>query len=101
MDQDGKVDGTSDNRQSSLRGHEVASRRTDRDPDENSEQAISRSLSSVAPTSEKLVNTLTDADGGTNVHGKHDGLPSGVSTADNELGWRLALEKLAALIEIS
>ena len=45
--------------------------------------------------------TLTDADGGTNVHSVHDGLPSGVSTADNELGWRLALEKLAALVETS
>jgi uncharacterized protein YndB with AHSA1/START domain len=43
--------------------------------------------------------TLTDADGGTNVHGVHDGLPSGVSIVDNELGWRLALEKLAALVE--
>jgi uncharacterized protein YndB with AHSA1/START domain len=43
--------------------------------------------------------TLTDVDGGTTVHGVHDGLPSGVSIADNELGWRLALEKLAALVE--
>jgi uncharacterized protein YndB with AHSA1/START domain len=43
--------------------------------------------------------TLTDAAGGTTVHGVHDGLPSGVSIADNELGWRLALEKLAALVE--
>lgn len=43
--------------------------------------------------------TLTDADGGTTVHGVHDGLPNGVSITDNELGWRLALEKLAALVE--
>jgi len=44
--------------------------------------------------------TLTDADdGGTVVHGAHDGLPKGVSPADNELGWRFALEKLAALVE--
>jgi uncharacterized protein YndB with AHSA1/START domain len=43
--------------------------------------------------------TLTDADGGTDVLGVHDGLPPGVSAADNELGWRLALAKLATLVE--
>jgi len=43
--------------------------------------------------------TLTDADGGTDVLGVHDGLPPGVSTADNETGWRMALAKLAALCE--
>ncbi|MBI5879670.1 MAG: SRPBCC family protein [Chloroflexi bacterium] len=43
--------------------------------------------------------TLTDADGGTDVLGVHEGLPRGVSIADNELGWRLALAKLAALVE--
>jgi hypothetical protein len=29
----------------------------------------------------------------------HDGLPRGVSTADNEIGWRMSLAKLAALVE--
>lgn len=43
--------------------------------------------------------TLTDANGGTDVLGIHDGLPPGVSTADNETGWRMALAKLAALVE--
>ena len=43
--------------------------------------------------------TLTDADGGTDVLGVHEGLPPGVSTADNEAGWRMALTKLAALVE--
>ncbi len=43
--------------------------------------------------------TLTDADGGTDVLAVHDGLPPGVSTADNETGWRMALAKLAALVE--
>jgi len=43
--------------------------------------------------------TLTDADGGTDVLGVHDGLPPGVSTADNETGWQMALAKLAALVE--
>ncbi len=43
--------------------------------------------------------TLRDADGGTEVIGRHDGLPPGVAPADNELGWRMALDKLAALVE--
>ncbi len=43
--------------------------------------------------------TLTDAHGGTDVLGVHDGLPPGVSTADNETGWRMALAKLTALVE--
>ena len=29
----------------------------------------------------------------------HDGLPRGLSPADNEIGWREALAKLAALVE--
>src|SRR5713101_4163043 len=32
--------------------------------------------------------TLVDAGGGTDLLAVHDGLPPGVSTADNELGWR-------------
>jgi uncharacterized protein YndB with AHSA1/START domain len=43
--------------------------------------------------------TLVDADGGTDLHAVHDGLPPGVSTTDNEIGWRMALQKLAALVE--
>lgn len=43
--------------------------------------------------------TLTDADGGTDVLGVHENLPPGVSPADNETGWRMALEKLARLVE--
>ncbi|WP_372524440.1 SRPBCC family protein [Piscinibacter sp.] len=43
--------------------------------------------------------SLADADGGTDVLAVHDGLPPGVSTADNEAGWREALEKLASLVE--
>lgn len=42
---------------------------------------------------------LVDADGGTDVLAVHDGLPPGVSPADNETGWRMALEKLAMLLE--
>jgi len=43
--------------------------------------------------------TLADADGGTDVLGVHDNLPPGVSAADNQTGWRMALDKLAALVE--
>lgn len=43
--------------------------------------------------------TLADAEGGTDLHATHEGLPPGVSAADNELGWRMALAKLAALVE--
>jgi uncharacterized protein YndB with AHSA1/START domain len=44
--------------------------------------------------------TLTDADGGTDVHAVHDNVPPGVAPADNETGWRMALEKLARLVEV-
>ena len=43
--------------------------------------------------------TLTDADGGTDVLAVHDNLPPSLSPADNEIGWRMALDKLAALVE--
>jgi uncharacterized protein YndB with AHSA1/START domain len=42
---------------------------------------------------------LRDADGGTDVQAVHDGLPRGVPSADNELGWQSSLGKLAALVE--
>lgn len=44
--------------------------------------------------------TLTDAEGGgTYLQAVHAGLPPGLSPADNETGWRMALAKLAALVE--
>jgi uncharacterized protein YndB with AHSA1/START domain len=42
---------------------------------------------------------LSDADGATELVAVHDGLPEGLSPADNELGWREALGRLAALVE--
>jgi uncharacterized protein YndB with AHSA1/START domain len=42
---------------------------------------------------------LSDADGGTELVATHEGLPEGVSPADNETGWREALARLAALVE--
>ena len=43
--------------------------------------------------------TLAEADGGTDLVALHEGLPSGVSTADNEAGWSESLARLAALVE--
>ena len=43
--------------------------------------------------------SLTEADRGTDVLAVHDNLPPGVSPADNETGTRMALEKLARLVE--
>lgn len=44
--------------------------------------------------------TLADADdGGTLLVGVHENLPRGLSPADNELGWSMSLDKLAALVE--
>jgi uncharacterized protein YndB with AHSA1/START domain len=46
-----------------------------------------------------LTITLADEDGGTELAAVHDGLPPGLSPADNGTGWRSSLEKLAALVE--
>jgi uncharacterized protein YndB with AHSA1/START domain len=43
--------------------------------------------------------TLSDAGGGTELVAVHDGLPESVAPADNELGWRESLARLAALVE--
>lgn len=44
--------------------------------------------------------TLSDAaDGGTDLVGVHEGLPPGVDVAENELGWSMSMDKLAALVE--
>jgi len=43
--------------------------------------------------------TLADSDDGTLLLAVHEGLPPGVSSADNETGWRMALAKLTALVE--
>ncbi|MBA2514963.1 MAG: SRPBCC domain-containing protein [Solirubrobacterales bacterium] len=43
--------------------------------------------------------SLADADGGTDFVATHDGLPEGVSPADNQVGWEEALVRLRALVE--
>jgi uncharacterized protein YndB with AHSA1/START domain len=69
-------------------------------PDERVVQAIEFETADPTLQGEMTVTvTLADADGGTDLVAMHDGLPPGVSPADNELGWRLSLGKLAALVE--
>ena len=46
-----------------------------------------------------MTTTLSDAVGGTDVTIVHEGIPSGVPAEDNEIGTRMALEKLAKLVE--
>jgi hypothetical protein len=43
--------------------------------------------------------TISLADVGTEILAVHDGLPPGVSSADNEAGWRSSLARLAAQVE--
>jgi hypothetical protein len=45
------------------------------------------------------VHTFADAAGGTDLIAVHAGLPPGLSPADNGTGWRMALTKLATLVE--
>lgn len=43
---------------------------------------------------------LADAPGGgTDLEGVHEGLPPGLDAAENELGWRMSMAKLATLVE--
>jgi uncharacterized protein YndB with AHSA1/START domain len=44
---------------------------------------------------------LFDAKGDTLLRAEHDFVPEGISPADNELGWRMSMEKLANLFENS
>jgi uncharacterized protein YndB with AHSA1/START domain len=43
--------------------------------------------------------TLRDRDGGTELRAVHENVPPGVAPEDNEVGWRMALDRLAALVE--
>ncbi|MFF4544887.1 SRPBCC domain-containing protein [Streptomyces sp. NPDC001406] len=46
-----------------------------------------------------LTTSLTGADGGTDVVMVHEGIPDEIPREDNELGTRMALDKLARLVE--
>lgn len=69
-------------------------------PDERVEQLVEFETDNPDLQGEMSISYhLVDANDGTDVHGVHQGLPPGVSAADNELGWRMSLAKLAALVE--
>jgi uncharacterized protein YndB with AHSA1/START domain/uncharacterized glyoxalase superfamily protein PhnB len=69
-------------------------------PDEQVVEVMEFETDDAAMRGEMTVTyTLTDAGGGTDVVAVHDNVPPGVSPADNEAGWRQALDKLAALVE--
>ncbi|WP_208869501.1 SRPBCC domain-containing protein [Micromonospora cremea] len=46
-----------------------------------------------------MTTTLTEADGGTDVLIVHEGVPDVISPEANEVGTRMALDNLAALVE--
>lgn len=69
-------------------------------PDERVVEVVEFETEDPALQGEMTVTiTLADADGGTDLLAVHDGLPPGLSAADNEVGWRMSLSKLAALVE--
>ncbi|SOD97516.1 SRPBCC domain-containing protein [Blastococcus haudaquaticus] len=45
-----------------------------------------------------LTVTLRDHDGGTELLAVHEGVPAAIAPEDNALGWRMALDRLAALL---
>ncbi len=69
-------------------------------PDEPVVEVLEFETADLALRGEMRVTfTLTDVGGGTEVLAVHDNLPPGLSRADNETGWRMALDKLAAFVE--
>jgi uncharacterized protein YndB with AHSA1/START domain len=50
---------------------------------------------------QRLIITLTDAPGGTELTWQHEGLPPGLKPEDNEAGTRMTLDRLASLVESS
>jgi len=69
-------------------------------PNEQVVEVMEFETSDAAMRDEMMVTfTLTDAGGGTEVLAVNDNLPPGLSPADNQTGWRMALDKLAAFVE--
>jgi uncharacterized protein YndB with AHSA1/START domain len=69
-------------------------------PDEQVVEVVEFEASDPALQGEMTITiSLTDAAGGTDVVAVHDGLPPGLPLADNELGWKESLAKLAELVE--
>jgi uncharacterized protein YndB with AHSA1/START domain len=46
-----------------------------------------------------IIYALEDVGGATRLVGTHLGLPDGVDLEDNELGWQMSIDKLAAIVE--
>jgi uncharacterized protein YndB with AHSA1/START domain len=69
-------------------------------PDERVVEAVEFETADPAMQGEMTITiALADVPGGTELAAIHEGVPPGVSEADNALGWRLSLDKLAALVE--
>lgn len=47
----------------------------------------------------RITYDLVERDGGTDLVATHENIPPSVRLEDNELGWAMALQKLAALVE--
>lgn len=69
-------------------------------PDTEVVQAVEFETEDAATQGEMTITyTLAEAGDGTDLTGVHENLPPGVSPADNELGWNMSLDKLAAIVE--
>lgn len=69
-------------------------------PNEQVVEVMEFETADAAMRGEMMVTfTLSNEDRGTSVVAVHDNLPPGLSPTDNETGWRMALQKLAALVE--
>lgn len=69
-------------------------------PDREVVQVVEFETDDPAMSGEMTITyTLADADDGTDLTGLHENLPPGVSPVDNELGWSMSIDKLAALVE--
>jgi uncharacterized protein YndB with AHSA1/START domain len=69
-------------------------------PDEKVVEVMEFETTDPAMRGEMTVTfALAEAGGKTEIVAVHDHLPAGVSNEDNELGWRLSLDKLAKLVE--
>ncbi len=69
-------------------------------PDERVVETVEFETTDPAMQGEMTITyTLLEANDGTDVVATHEKLPPGLSPADNETGWRMSLQKLAALVE--
>jgi uncharacterized protein YndB with AHSA1/START domain len=68
-------------------------------PNERVVEVIEFETTDPALTGEMTSTITLTADGGTDLLAVHEGLPRGLAASNNELGWREALAKLAAIVE--